>query len=75
MAEKSDTTVPNLKGTVRCVGMVKGEDKEGTPCYHNLILTVKDGRVTAVERLHPAYTQDEAINFATGWIDQEYWRE
>lgn len=75
MAEKPDTMSLSLKGMVRCVGMVKGEDKEGTPCYQNVILTIKEGRVTAVEKLHPAYTQDEAINFATGWIDQEYWRE
>ncbi len=65
-----------LKGaTVQAIAMVLGASETGEPTFENLIITLKDGKVVNVEPLDVAYTQAEAINFATSWIDTKYWGE
>lgn len=64
---------PKLVGTVRAIGLTDYSE-EGRKGYRNVVLTIKDGNVIAFEYLEPCWTEDQAINVATGWIDTEYYR-
>lgn len=50
------------------------DEKTGETTYQNILLTVKDGKVTYLAFLgDECFDEDEAIDVATQWIDHHYY--
>ena len=65
-----------LRGqSLEAIGLLEYTNEDGDREYKSLIFTIKDGKIVYVKELDVAATTSDAINVATGWIDQTYWRD
>jgi len=57
---------------VKFIGVVVGHE-DGLDSYTNLIITLKDGKLSHIEVGDVAFGQGDAINDAVAWLDAHYW--
>jgi hypothetical protein len=57
---------------VKLIGLIVDDDGDMV-LYKNLVVTINNGKITDVEKHGIGYSETDAINDATGWIDNHYW--
>ena len=65
-----ESLLPKAKLTL--LGMYKNDQPE-VLTYELVLVKLENGRVTGVESLDTCYSDSDAINAATSWIDANYY--
>ena len=60
------------KGRIVLLGMYKNDTPEALK-YELILVTMENGRLTNVAPLDTCYSDSDAINAATGWLDSNYY--